>query len=80
MALSAALSAASMTVGLTVSYLAPSLPPSFSIIVTAAIIYALSFVRAHFRGVPVRSQSVRARGKRAFSGYGEHQTEGGQRS
>jgi zinc/manganese transport system permease protein len=47
LAVSAALSAASMIFGLTVSYLVPSLPPSFSIIVTAAVVYVLSFVCTH---------------------------------
>jgi zinc/manganese transport system permease protein len=45
MALAAALSAAAMAVGLTVSYLVPSLPPSFSIIATAALVYAVALLR-----------------------------------
>lgn len=43
MALSAALAVGSMIVGLTASYAVPSLPPSFTIITTAALVYALSF-------------------------------------
>ena len=38
-------SAASMAVGLIVSYLVPSLPPSFSIIATAALVYAVALLR-----------------------------------
>jgi zinc/manganese transport system permease protein len=44
LALSAALAAGSMIVGLTESYVLPTLPPSFTIIATAAAVYGLSFV------------------------------------
>jgi zinc/manganese transport system permease protein len=44
MALSAALGVGSMIVGLTASYVIPTLPPSFTIIATAALVYGLSFV------------------------------------
>jgi len=55
MALAGALSAAAMAVGLTVSYLVPSLPPSFSIIATAALVYAVALLRVPTpRSVPER--------------------------
>jgi zinc/manganese transport system permease protein len=44
LAVSAALSAGSMIVGLVVSYLVTSLPPSFAIIATAALIYTASLL------------------------------------
>ncbi|HVN12924.1 MAG TPA: metal ABC transporter permease [Kineosporiaceae bacterium] len=59
-ALSAALAVGSMVVGLAASYAAPSLPPSFTITVTASGIYALSFVLPR----PVRRRVRRRRERR----------------
>ena len=42
LALSAGLAAAAMAVGLTLSFLVPWLPPSFAVIATAALVYALA--------------------------------------
>jgi zinc/manganese transport system permease protein len=44
MALSAALAVGCVVVGLTAAYLVPTLPPSFTIITTAAVVYGLSFL------------------------------------
>jgi zinc/manganese transport system permease protein len=52
LALSAGLSAAAMAIGLTVSYLVPSLSPSFAIIATAALIYALALAFSRRRPAP----------------------------
>jgi len=43
-ALSAALAVGCMVVGLTASYAMPTLPPSFTVIATAALVYGLSFL------------------------------------
>jgi zinc/manganese transport system permease protein len=59
LALSAALSLASMAAGLILSYLVPSLPPSFSIIGIAALIYALSFAATRPWGRPARNEALR---------------------
>jgi zinc/manganese transport system permease protein len=52
MALSAALAVGCVVVGLTASYLLPTLPPSFTIIATAALVYGLSFVVPRSRSRP----------------------------
>lgn len=44
MALSATLAVGSMIVGITAAYLVPTLPPSFTIIATTALVYGTSFV------------------------------------
>jgi zinc/manganese transport system permease protein len=51
LALSAGLSLAAMAVGLTASYLVPKLPPSFSILAVASVIYAVAFLLPAGRAV-----------------------------
>ncbi len=57
MALSAGLAVGAMVIGLTASYLAPTLPPSFTIIATAALIYLASVLTS--RTGPTRRLSHR---------------------
>ena len=54
-ALSAALAVGSVIVGLTASYVVPTLPPSFTIIATASLVYGLSFVVPRFPSRTTRS-------------------------
>jgi zinc/manganese transport system permease protein len=51
-ALSAALAVGCVIVGLVASYVVPTLPPSFTIIATAAFVYGLSFVVPRSRSRP----------------------------
>jgi zinc/manganese transport system permease protein len=61
-ALSAVLAAGSMIVGLVVSYLVPTIPPSCTIIGTAALVYAVSFLTP--RRHPHREINARVRTRR----------------